>query len=61
MAPLVKTMTSEGAKEILDIMAKGAKRARGLGYDGIEIQASYGDLISQLLSPLSNKRADDYC
>jgi 2,4-dienoyl-CoA reductase-like NADH-dependent reductase (Old Yellow Enzyme family) len=22
------------------------ERARGLGYDGIEIQASYGDLIS---------------
>ena len=57
---LVNTMTSEEAKEIVDIMAKGAKRARELGYDGIEIQASYGDLISQLLSPLSNKRTDDY-
>lgn len=60
IAPLVKTMTSENAKEIVDIMARGAKRARELGYDGIEIQASYGDIISQLLSPLSNKRADDY-
>jgi 2,4-dienoyl-CoA reductase-like NADH-dependent reductase (Old Yellow Enzyme family)/thioredoxin reductase len=60
IAPLVKTMTSEDAKEIVDIMARGAKRARELGYDGIEIQASYGDLISQLLSPLSNKRTDEY-
>ena len=60
IASLVKTMTSEEAKEIMDIMAKGAKRARELGYDGIEIQASYGDLISQLLSPLSNKRTDEY-
>jgi 2,4-dienoyl-CoA reductase-like NADH-dependent reductase (Old Yellow Enzyme family)/thioredoxin reductase len=60
VAPLVKTMTSEDAKEILDIMAKGVKKARELGYDGIEIQASYGDFISQLLSPLSNKRTDEY-
>src|SRR4030043_2047441 len=57
---LVNTMTSEEAKEIVDIMAKGAQRARELGYDGIEVQASYGDLISQLLSPLTNKRTDEY-
>ncbi len=60
VAPLVKIMPSEDAKEIIAIMSKGAKRARELGYDGIEIQASYGDLISQLLSPLSNKRTDEY-
>jgi 2,4-dienoyl-CoA reductase-like NADH-dependent reductase (Old Yellow Enzyme family)/thioredoxin reductase len=60
IAPLVKIMTSEDANNILAIMAKGAKRARELGYDGIEIQASYGDFISQLLSPLSNKRTDEY-
>lgn len=60
VAPLSKIMTSEDADNILDIMAKGSKRARELGYDGIEIQASYGDFISQLLSPLSNKRTDGY-
>jgi NADPH-dependent 2,4-dienoyl-CoA reductase/sulfur reductase-like enzyme len=60
VAPLVKIMTSEDAIEILGIMSKGAKKARELGYDGIEIQASYGDFISQLLSPLSNKRTDEY-
>jgi 2,4-dienoyl-CoA reductase-like NADH-dependent reductase (Old Yellow Enzyme family)/thioredoxin reductase len=60
VAPLIKIMTSEDAIEILGIMAKGAKKARELGYDGIEIQASYGDFISQLLSSLSNKRIDEY-
>ncbi len=60
VAPLVKIMTTEDVNDILNIMAKGAKRARELGYDGIEIQASYGDFISQLLSPLSNKRTDEY-
>jgi 2,4-dienoyl-CoA reductase-like NADH-dependent reductase (Old Yellow Enzyme family)/thioredoxin reductase len=60
IAPLIRIMTTDEAEEILRIMAHGAKRAMELGYDGIEIQASYGDLISQLLSPLSNKRTDDY-
>jgi len=60
VATLVKIMTSEEANAILDIMVKGAKRAREIGYDGIEIQASYGDFLSQLLSPLSNKRTDEY-
>lgn len=60
VALLIKIMTAEEAEEILQIMANGAKRAMEMGYDGIEVQASYGDLISQLLSPLSNKRKDEY-
>ncbi len=60
IAPLIRIMTTDEAEEILQIMAHAAKRAMELGYDGIEIQASYGDLISQLLSPLSNKRTDEY-
>ncbi len=60
VAPLVRTMTTADAEEILRIMAEGALKGRELGYDGIEIQASYGDLVSQLLSPLSNKRTDRF-
>ncbi|MEJ2184223.1 MAG: hypothetical protein P8Y66_11990, partial [Nitrospirota bacterium] len=55
VAPLAAVMTAREALEAVGLMADGAKRARGLGYDGIEVQASYGDLVSQLLSPLSNK------
>src|SRR5512143_391141 len=60
VASLVKIMTAAEAYEVIGIMANGAKRARELGYDGIEVQASYGDFISQLLSPLSNKRTDEF-
>ena len=60
VAPLVRIMTAAEAYEIIGTMANGAKRARELGYDGIEVQASYGDFISQLLSPLSNKRTDEF-
>ncbi len=59
IVPLANTMSRERAAEIIEIMASGTKRARKIGYDGVEIQASYGDLISQLLSPLLNKRNDD--
>jgi len=59
VAPLAKTMTAGEADEMVGIMSDGAGRARELGYEGVEVQASYGDLISQLLSPLSNGRTDE--
>jgi 2,4-dienoyl-CoA reductase-like NADH-dependent reductase (Old Yellow Enzyme family)/thioredoxin reductase len=59
VAPLATTMSMAEADEILEIMARGALQAREIGYDGVEIQASYGDLISQLLSPLLNTRSDE--
>jgi len=59
VVPLANAMSPEEATEIIEIMAAGAKKAGEIGYDGVEIQASYGDLIAQLLSPLLNKRTDD--
>ena len=56
---LANAMSIKEAEEILTIMADGAAKARTIGYDGVEIQASYGDLIAQLLSPLLNKRKDE--
>jgi 2,4-dienoyl-CoA reductase-like NADH-dependent reductase (Old Yellow Enzyme family) len=56
---LANAMSLDEADEILEIMANGARTAREIGYDGVEIQASYGDLIAQLLSPLLNKRNDE--
>jgi 2,4-dienoyl-CoA reductase-like NADH-dependent reductase (Old Yellow Enzyme family)/thioredoxin reductase len=58
--PLANNMSVSEAGEILAIMANGAKRAREIGYDGVEVQASYGDLVAQLLSPLLNKRTDQF-
>jgi 2,4-dienoyl-CoA reductase-like NADH-dependent reductase (Old Yellow Enzyme family)/thioredoxin reductase len=58
LAPLVDTMSVDEAHEILAIMVRGAVKAMDAGYDGIEVQASYGEFISQLLSPLLNTRSD---
>ncbi|MFC1857873.1 FAD-dependent oxidoreductase [Thermodesulfobacteriota bacterium] len=57
--PLANSMSLDEAADILEIMAKGAEKAKEIGYDGVEIQASYGGLIAQLLSPLLNKRTDE--
>ncbi|ABO50931.1 NADH:flavin oxidoreductase/NADH oxidase [Desulforamulus reducens MI-1] len=53
-------LTEEKIAEIVASFAKAAKRAKTAGFDGVEIIASAGYLISQFLSPLTNKRTDRY-
>ena len=40
--------------------ARTAALAKELGFGGVEIHAAHGFLLSQFLSPLFNKRTDDY-
>jgi 2,4-dienoyl-CoA reductase-like NADH-dependent reductase (Old Yellow Enzyme family) len=58
--PLANYMSTDEAYKIIKKMSEGACVAKEVGYDGVEIQAGYGDLISQLLSPLTNKRKDEF-
>jgi 2,4-dienoyl-CoA reductase (NADPH2) len=47
-------------QELEDKFALAALRAKKAGVDGVEIIASAGYLISQFISPLTNKRDDAY-
>ena len=46
--------------KLVDKYAEAATRARNAGFDGVEIIAGTGYLISQFLSPLADKRDDEY-
>jgi NADPH2 dehydrogenase len=53
-------MTKEDIVETVDAFKKGAERALKAGFDVIEIHGAHGYLINEFLSPLSNKRNDEY-
>nr|WP_309101044.1 NADPH dehydrogenase NamA [Fredinandcohnia onubensis] len=55
-----KELTSHEIKETIAAFKAGARRAKEAGFDIIEIHGAHGYLINEFLSPLSNKREDEY-
>ncbi|MFP4477517.1 MAG: FAD-dependent oxidoreductase [Desulfatibacillaceae bacterium] len=55
-----REMTKEDIAAVRKAFADAAERASKAGFDGVEIIASAGYLITQFLSPLTNQREDEY-
>lgn len=55
-----ESMSVEDIKELPSIYAKAALIAKDAGFGGVQIHAGHGFLLSQFLSPLFNRRTDEY-
>ena len=53
-------MDTQDIAKLIDDFSKAAVRASKAGFDGVEIHGAHLYLLSQFLSPLTNKRDDRY-
>jgi 2,4-dienoyl-CoA reductase-like NADH-dependent reductase (Old Yellow Enzyme family) len=55
-----RALTVPEIRRVVERFGEAAGRCQKAGFDGIEIHAGHGYLISQFLTPYTNRRTDDY-
>jgi 2,4-dienoyl-CoA reductase-like NADH-dependent reductase (Old Yellow Enzyme family) len=58
--PMPEALTNDGIQDVVSAFAAAARRACQAGFRVLEVHAAHGYLIHEFLSPLSNRRTDDY-
>jgi len=59
-APPPRELTTEECEDLIEKYARCAERAMKAGFDGVDVLAGQGYLLSNFLSPLTNKRTDRF-
>ena len=55
-----REMTVDEIFEIIEDFKNAAVRAKNAGFDGVQLHAAHANLLCQFLSPVFNKRTDEY-
>ena len=55
-----KEMTREDVQMLIKAFGDAAARSKKAGFDGVQLHASHGYLLSQFLTPYHNRRKDEY-
>lgn len=58
--PKYRTMIKSEIWEVIHAFGDGAKRAREAGFDAVQIHGAHAYLLSQFLSPYTNRRSDEW-
>jgi len=53
-------LSRDEIKQIVTAFAEAAGRAKAYGFDAVQLHGAHGYLINQFLSPLTNRRGDEY-
>ena len=56
----IDALSGEDIAQIRDLFVNAAVRAKGAGYDGVQIHAAHGFFLSRFISPACNHRTDAY-
>ncbi len=59
-SPVPEELDARGIKRIIDSFAATARRALNAGFELVELHGAHGYLANSFLSPLSNRRTDQY-
>ena len=55
-----REMTCQDIHDVCKRFVETAKQAEKAGFDGVEVHAAHGYLLTQFLSPLTNQRQDEW-
>jgi 2,4-dienoyl-CoA reductase-like NADH-dependent reductase (Old Yellow Enzyme family) len=55
-----RQITHKEISDIVNAFKNAGRRVREAGFDAVEIHSAHGYLLNQFLSPLTNKRTDEY-
>ena len=55
-----KEMTKSDIDELVEAFAQASVRVKEAGFDGVQIHAAHGFLLSKFLTPYYNRRNDEY-